>query len=91
MSKYKSKKAILEEQRAKIRQLRAEALNPELKEIRLKEEAEREIRHQAKAKQKIEEWFIMKQLKGEWEDRGLKGSPDLDRIANNHFRKGSSK
>lgn len=66
MSK-KSKATILEEQRAKIRQLRLEATNPELKAERLlREQAEAE-RHTAIAKHKLEQWIIMKQLKGEWE------------------------
>ena len=84
----KSKKQQLEEARLKIKQLRAEALNPELREERLAKERSDAEYNKAKAKYKLEEWMMMKILKGEWTDHG---NVDLDRWADECSKFGQTK
>lgn len=73
------KKLTIEEQRAKIKQLRLEAADPSLTAIRLAEEQAEAERKLAITRDKLEKWQVMKILKGEWVEQ--KGGIDLDKVA----------
>ena len=80
--KKKSPPPSIEEQRAKIKQIRLELADPQLKVDRIAREKieseEKAERHAAIAKDKLEKWMMLKMLKGEWNNDFRKKPIDVD-------------